>query len=486
MCSKWAGGLGGSWTAVRGTGSHIESHERREPGRRAVPQDAQRPARRRQPGRQAGGLGLRVPRGLAQRHPRVPRAAAQHGRRAPPHARHEHGVLDPRPVHAARGGARAVDAVPLQRRPRPPRPLRRSVRGALRGVRGARGRRASCTARSMPAIELWKAMLRMLFETGHPWITFKDPCNVRSPQDHAGVVHSSNLCTEITLNTSDEETAVCNLGSIVLDQHLTPDGELDHAKLRETVRIAVRALDDVIDVNFYPTEPARTANKRHRPVGLGVMGLQYALLRARAWRSASRGGARVRRRGDGGDRLLRLRGVERPGRRARALRVVRGLEVGPRAAAARHGRPAGGGARRGRSRCRAAACWTGTPLRAKIAAQGMRNSNVLAIAPTATIANIMGTSPCIEPMYKQPVREVEPVGRLHGAQPVPRRRPQGGGAVEPRDGGAAQGVDGDLRAIDGMPGGARRALPDGVPDRARVAHRRGGAARRSGSTSRSR
>ena len=130
---------------------------------------------------------------------------------------------------------------------------------------------------TIPAIELWKPMLQMLFETGHPWITFKDPCNVRSPQDHAGVIHSSNLCTEITLNTGVEETAVCNLGSIVLDQHLTPDGELDHPKLRETVRIAVRALDDVIDVNFYPTEPARTANMRHRPVGLGVMGLQYAL-----------------------------------------------------------------------------------------------------------------------------------------------------------------------------------------------------------------
>lgn len=122
-------------------------------------------------------------------------------------------------------------------------------------------------------------MLKMLFETGHPWLTFKDPCNVRSPQDHAGVVHSSNLCTEITLNTSAEETAVCNLGSIVLDQQLTPDGEIDHEKLQETIRVAVRALDNVIDVNFYPTEAARTANQRHRPVGLGLMGLQYALYR---------------------------------------------------------------------------------------------------------------------------------------------------------------------------------------------------------------
>ncbi|MEM9666161.1 MAG: ribonucleoside-diphosphate reductase subunit alpha, partial [Bacteroidota bacterium] len=132
-------------------------------------------------------------------------------------------------------------------------------------------------SRRVEAIDLWKTMLRMLFETGHPWMTFKDPCNVRSPQDHVGVIHSSNLCTEITLNTSDEETAVCNLGSVVLNRHLLPSGEIDHAKLRETVRLAVRALDSVIDLNFYPTDAARRANTRHRPIGLGVMGLQYAL-----------------------------------------------------------------------------------------------------------------------------------------------------------------------------------------------------------------
>ena len=129
----------------------------------------------------------------------------------------------------------------------------------------------------MPAIDLWKAMLKMLFETGHPWITFKDTCNVRSPQDHAGVIHSSNLCTEITLNTGEDETAVCNLGSVVLDSHLTQEGEIDHEKLRDTIRIAIRALDNVIDVNFYPTKAAKTSNSRHRPIGLGVMGLQNAL-----------------------------------------------------------------------------------------------------------------------------------------------------------------------------------------------------------------
>ena len=130
----------------------------------------------------------------------------------------------------------------------------------------------------MPAIELWREMLKMLFETGHPWITFKDPCNIRSPQDHAGVIHSSNLCTEITLNTSEEETAVCNLGSVILDTHLRPNGSLDHALLRETILVAVRALDNVIDINYYPTKAAETSNRRHRPIGLGVMGLHNACL----------------------------------------------------------------------------------------------------------------------------------------------------------------------------------------------------------------
>ena len=139
------------------------------------------------------------------------------------------------------------------------------------------GKRGEIWSETQPAIEVWKRMLRMLFETGHPWITFKDPCNVRSPQDHAGVIHSSNLCTEITLNTGEDETAVCNLGSVVLDNHLCADGSVDHEKLRETVRVAVRALDNVIDINHYPTEAAKTANTRHRPIGLGVMGLQHAL-----------------------------------------------------------------------------------------------------------------------------------------------------------------------------------------------------------------
>ncbi len=252
--------------------------------------------------------------------------------------------------------------------------------------------------RKTEAIDLWKQMLKMLFETGHPWITFKDPCNLRSPQDHMGVIHSSNLCTEITLNTSADETAVCNLGSIVLDNHLMANGDLDHSKLRETVRIAVKALDNVIDINFYPTSPAETSNRRHRPIGLGVMGLQHALYRkgvafaseealefndefmeAIAYYAyeassdlAAERGVYSSYAGSKWDRGLM------PQDTLEILENERGVPVEV--------------PRRGRMD------WF--VLRAKIQAQGMRNSNVLAIAPTATIANIMGTSPCIEPVYK--------------------------------------------------------------------------------------
>ena len=250
----------------------------------------------------------------------------------------------------------------------------------------------------VPAIDLWKSMLKMLFETGHPWITFKDPCNVRSPQDHAGVIHSSNLCTEITLNTSEDETAVCNLGSVILDTHVREDGTLDLEMLRETVTVAVRALDNVIDINFYPTEAARRSNLRHRPVGLGVMGLQNALFkRGLSFASqeavefndefmeaiaffaysassdlAAESGTYSTYKGSKWDRgLLPQDTIE-------LLEKERGLPIDV--------------PRTGKMD------WT--PVRKKIAAQGMRNSNVLAIAPTATISNIMGTTPCIEPNYK--------------------------------------------------------------------------------------
>ena len=130
--------------------------------------------------------------------------------------------------------------------------------------------------KKVEAVALWRKMLSMLFETGHPWITFKDPSNVRSPQDHVGVVHSSNLCTEILLNTSAEETAVCNLGSVNIVKHVK-NGKLDEARIAKTVKTAMRMLDNVIDINFYPTPEARNANLRHRPVGLGIMGFQDAL-----------------------------------------------------------------------------------------------------------------------------------------------------------------------------------------------------------------
>lgn len=252
--------------------------------------------------------------------------------------------------------------------------------------------------KKIPAIDLWKKMLSMLFETGHPWITFKDPCNVRSPQDHAGVIHSSNLCTEITLNTGEDETAVCNLGSVILENHMDENGNLEHKKLRETIRIAVRALDNVIDINFYPTKPAENSNQRHRPIGLGVMGLQNALykrgisfaspeavefndefMEAVAYYAyeassdlAAELGTYSSFKGSKWDRGLL------PQDTVDLLEQERGLEIKV---------PRGG-----------KMDWA--PLRKKIAKQGMRNSNVIAIAPTATISNITGTTPCIEPTYK--------------------------------------------------------------------------------------
>lgn len=253
-------------------------------------------------------------------------------------------------------------------------------------------------SQKMPAIEMWKKMLKMIFETGHPWITFKDPCNLRSPQDHAGVIYSSNLCTEITLNTSDEETAVCNLGSVVLDNHIREDGSLDHDMLKETITVAIRALDNVIDINFYPTEAAKTANSRHRPIGMGVMGLQNALykknlafasdaavefndefMEAIAYYAysassdiAGERGTYSTYKGSKWDRGLM------PQDTVDLLEDERGVKVDV---------PRGN-----------KMDWTS--VREKIAKQGMRNSNVLAIAPTATISNIMGTTPCIEPNYK--------------------------------------------------------------------------------------
>ena len=256
-------------------------------------------------------------------------------------------------------------------------------------------------SRTLQATDMWRKMLSMLFETGHPWITFKDVCNIRSPQQHVGVVHSSNLCTEITLNTSETETAVCNLGSVNLVQHLK-DGEngakvLDHAKLQKTITTAMRMLDNVIDINYYAVKKARDSNMRHRPVGLGIMGFQDCLYELRVpyasqaavefadtsmeavcyhayWAStelAKERGKYATYKGslwdqgilplDTLDMLLEERGG--------FVEVDRSVTLD----------------------------WDA--LRAKIAQDGMRNSNCVAIAPTATISNIIGVDACIEPCF---------------------------------------------------------------------------------------
>ena len=251
--------------------------------------------------------------------------------------------------------------------------------------------------KKLPARQLWRKMLSMLFETGHPWITFKDPCNLRSPQQHMGTVHSSNLCTEITLNTSSDEIAVCNLGSVNLVAHLGTDG-LDFAKVKATVRTAMRMLDNVIDINYYAVAKARNSNLRHRPVGLGIMGFQDCLHHLRIpyssqaavefadqsmeqvayaayWASTELAEERGRYssfQGSLWDRdllpqdTLDLLAVERGGH----VEVDRSSKLD----------------------------WK--PLRERIRAHGMRNSNCLAIAPTATIANIVGVSASIEPTYQ--------------------------------------------------------------------------------------
>ena len=251
-------------------------------------------------------------------------------------------------------------------------------------------------ARTVQASDLWRKMLTMLFETGHPWITFKDACNVRSPQQHVGVVHSSNLCTEITLNTSDTETAVCNLGSVNLLQHLK-DGALDHDKLRRTITTAMRMLDNVIDINYYAVKKARDSNLRHRPVGLGIMGFQDSLYALRVpyaseaavqfadtsmeavcyyayWASTE---------------LARERGKYSSYRGSLWEQGVLPADTLDMLAKAR-----GGYVEIDRS---STLDWD--TLRRKIAADGMRNSNCVAIAPTATISNIIGVDASIEPCF---------------------------------------------------------------------------------------
>ncbi len=251
------------------------------------------------------------------------------------------------------------------------------------------------------AVALWRKMLTMLFETGHPWMTFKDPCNIRSPQDHVGIIHSSNLCTEITLNTSAEETAVCNLGSINLARHVVATetgGEVDHERLAATVETAMRMLDNVIDINFYPTEESKSSNLRHRPVGLGLMGFQDALYRVdvpfsdpRALELADRIQETIAYHAIlGSSKLARERGSYPSYEGSKWSRGILPLDTVDLLERER-GLPI-------EVSRQSALDWT--PAREHIAEWGMRNSNTMAIAPTATISNISGCFPCIEPIYK--------------------------------------------------------------------------------------
>ncbi len=249
------------------------------------------------------------------------------------------------------------------------------------------------------ALDLWRKMLGMLFETGHPWMTFKDSCNLRSPQQHVGVVHSSNLCTEITLNTqANEEIAVCNLGSVNLAQHIA-DGKLDETKLQRTVRTAIRMLDNVIDINYYAVNTARASNLRHRPIGLGIMGFQDALYKMRipyssdaAVEFADRSMELVSFNAiDASSELARERGSYSSFEGSlwsKGILPIDSIEL----LAENRGHQY---VEQDRSQT---LDWKS--LREKVKTQGMRNSNTMAIAPTATIANITGVSQSIEPTYQ--------------------------------------------------------------------------------------
>ena len=253
----------------------------------------------------------------------------------------------------------------------------------------------------MRASDLWRKMLSMLFETGHPWITFKDACNVRSPQQHAGVVHSSNLCTEITRNTNDSEIAVCNLGSVNLAQHLAPgaDGglQIDHVKLKKTIATAMRMLDNVIDINYYAVKKARDSNLRHRPVGLGVMGFQDSLYQLRIPYASQ---AAV----DYADRSMEAvcfqaywastELAEERGRYSSYKGSLWDRGLLPQDTVDMLSEQRGGYVEVDRS---ATLDWAA--LRSRIAQHGMRNSNCVAIAPTATISNIIGVDASIEPSF---------------------------------------------------------------------------------------
>ena len=252
--------------------------------------------------------------------------------------------------------------------------------------------------KTIPAKDLWRKMLTMLFETGHPWITFKDSCNLRSPQQHIGVIHSSNLCTEITLNTSNDEIAVCNLGSVNLPQHMK-DGVLDQEKIKRTVTTALRMLDNVIDINYYSVDTAKNSNLKHRPVGMGLMGFQDALymqdapycsdaaiefadrsMEVISYYAIHASSELAKERGTypSYDGSLWSQGIF-PKDSIDILEKNRGSEF---------------------IKVDRSETLDWEQLRAKVKKDGMRNSNVMAIAPTATISNITGVTQSIEPTYQ--------------------------------------------------------------------------------------
>jgi ribonucleoside-diphosphate reductase alpha chain len=264
--------------------------------------------------------------------------------------------------------------------------------------------------KTMPASQLWKKMLTRLFETGYPWLTFKDPCNIRSPQDHVGTVNSSNLCTEITLNTSSEEIAVCNLGSINLEKFFDDNGNFDDDDMEETIGIAIRMLDNVVDINYYPVKETRTANLRHRPIGLGMMGFQDALFK----QNLSYADPKTLEFADrltekfsyhaimNSSKLAKERGTYSSYKGSKwskgilphdtmdILEKERGIKV--------------------ETTKDVYLDWE--PVRAHVKEYGMRNSNTMAIAPTATISNIAGCFPCIEPLYSNMYVKANMVGEF--------------------------------------------------------------------------
>lgn len=251
--------------------------------------------------------------------------------------------------------------------------------------------------KTMPAIKLWRKMLSMLFETGHPWLTFKDPCNLRSPQQHQGVIHSSNLCTEITLNTSKTEIAVCNLGSINLPAHVI-DGKLDAAKLQKTVKTAIRMLDNVIDINYYSVPEARNSNLQHRPIGLGLMGFQDALYKLQYDYTSEEAMTFA----DTSMELISYYAIEASSLLARERGSYSSYEgslwskgILPIDSIGLLQQSRGDYLEQNRTQT---LDWES--LRIKVRTHGMRNSNVMAIAPTATISNICGVAQSIEPTYQ--------------------------------------------------------------------------------------